>query len=456
MSALAVMLKKLGHEVSGWDENLGRGVQVLLDNGIDVDLPFEKISKLKKQTKNGDAACRLCNEAGDAEKNKNAKNTRKRRKNATFLGLEKLIDCDLVVQSSAIKEDDFHIVLAKKLGKKIISRGQLLGWVSSNYEKVIAMAGSHGKTTTTAMIFNILRVAGKEPTLHLGGFKIDDNLNYAVGGQEFFVTEACEYHDNFLFLRPYLSVVTNVEPEHLDFFRTFEREQESFRQFEENSENVINSTADYFAKNICHDRFGGLMFSLFCKEEKIMDLHLKICEEINVQNCIYAYLVAKKLGIEDCFIKQGLENFKGVHSRFERKTCASFDNVICDYAHHPTEISKAIFSAQKIFSQKPLVVVFQPHTFSRTKTLLSEFLKVFDGVENLILFKTYAARERESDGISARKLTQILQKNGKNAAYFDNFALLKEHLHKFPCDTTLLFLGAGDLPQIMTQDGFVT
>ena len=457
MSALAVMLKNLGHEVCGWDENFGRGVEILQQNGIDVDLPFEKMCAQKKLAKEN-----LKNDCALKKTKRNSKIVQKCRKNANicddlfekddtiqerqsktskFLGLERLIDCDLVVRSSAIKDDDFHMILAQKLGKKVISRGEMLGKISENFEKVIAVAGSHGKTTTTAMIFNILRVAGREPSLHLGGFKIDDGLNFALGGQEFFVTEACEYHDNFLFLRPYISVITNVEPEHLDYFGSFENEKKSFQKFRESSLRVVENFAGICAKNVRHDHAGGLMFSLWRGKERLMNLHLHICEEVNTQNCIYAYLVAKKLGIADCFIKQGLEDFKGVGTRFERKKCARFDNVICDYAHHPTEISKAIASAKKIFKNRTLITIFQPHTFSRTKTLLPQFLEVFDDLEYPTFFRTYSARETESDGMSAKELAEILQKSGKNAHYFDNFADLKHFLDGFSRDTVLLFVG---------------
>lgn len=465
MSALAVMLKEFGHEVSGWDERFGRGVEILQAHGVEVDLPCG-CGKGEKSEKNADLcvknetkqdACdadEIINEENIENQTKGIKNDVKCPKNE-FFGLKKLWEADLVVRSSAIKDNDFHMILAQKLGKKVVSRGEMLGKISENFEKVIAVAGSHGKTTTTAMIYNILCVAGLEPTLHLGGFKIDDGMNFALGEKEFFVTEACEYHDNFLFLKPYISVITNIEPEHLDFFGTFENEQKSFQKFRENSQIVVENFDGIYVKNIRHDRFGGLTFSLWREKEKIMDLHLHICEEVNTQNCIYAYLAAKKLGISDCFIKQGLEDFKGVGTRFERKKCPFFDNVICDYAHHPTEIAKAIASAKKIFKNNPLVTIFQPHTYSRTKTLLPKFLEVFEDLECSIFFKTYSARETESDGISAKQLAEILQKNGKNAYYFDNFADLKHFLEQFSKNTVLLFVGAGDLPQILECERFI-
>ncbi len=438
MSALAVMLKELGHEVVGSDERFGKGVEILQEEGIEVFVTGQDFSGWQNY--------------GGGEKREGERPCKE-----VFFQIKKSIaDCDIVVRSAAIKEDDAQIVLAKKLGKKIRQRGWLLGQISENYEKVIAVAGSHGKTTTTAMIYEILKMAGKNPTLHLGGYRADDGKNFEIGGTEFFVTEACEYHNNFLYLKPYIAVVTNVEKEHMDFFRTFENEKRSFEKFKQGSRFVFDNFGGIKAKNIRHDSQGRLKFTLTCGDKILMHLHMRICEEVNTQNCIYAYLVAKKLGIADCIIKQGLQNFAGVGTRFEKMKCAHFEHVVCDYAHHPTEISKAIASAQKIFKGKTLVTIFQPHTFSRTQSLLPQFLEVFEKVEHPLLFKTYSAREKESEGLSATQLAEILQKRNKNAKYFENFASLKGFLENFSSSNTiLLFLGAGDLPQILKAEGFV-
>ncbi len=411
MSSLAVMLKEQSYDVSGSDEAYSRGVEILKNNniGVDFDVNYQKIA-----------------------------------------------NADLVVFSSAIKEDDPRMILCRKLGKKVWQRGELLGEISNSYEKVVAVSGSHGKTTTTAMIFEILNVAGLNPSLHLGGYRVENGKNYHLGGKEFFVTEACEYHNNFLFLHPYISVITNIEKEHIDFFKSFSNQLKSFEKFKVQSKNVVDNFENYNATNIRHDNNGRLMFCLRRGNKKIMDLYMNISEDVNVQNCIYAHIVAKKLGIPDCLIKRGLERFKGVKTRFERKKCAYFDVCICDYAHHPTEIMNSILSARKIFKDKKVVTVFQPHTYSRTKTLLPEFLKVFRDQPCPIFYKTYSARESESDGLTALQFTEKLQKINKNAKYFDNFCDLKSFLLNFPKkDTALLFLGAGDLPEILHKNSFV-
>lgn len=412
MSVIAIMLKEKGFEVGGSDITFSRATQILEKHSIMVDL---------------------------------------------VLNEEKIKNADVIVLSSAIKEDNPHYLCAKKHKKKMLTRGQLLGMLANDFEKVIAIAGSHGKTTTTAMIYEILKCAGKNPTLHFGGFRIEDGQNYENGGNEFFVTEACEYHDNFLNLFPYISVVTNVEKEHMDYFKTFERQLSSFEQFRKQSEIVVEGQNNLHAKNLRHDKNGYLLFSLCEGNKKIMDLHLHICEEINTQNCIYAYQVAKLLQIPDCYIKMGLERFKGVSTRFEKVDCQYFDNVICDYAHHPTEISKAIKTAKKLYKNKTLITIFQPHTFSRTKTLLPEFIDVFKDVEIPVFFKTYSAREREDEGMSAKRFTEILKNCNENAKYFDNYEDLFEFLMqlKKSC-AVLLFLGAGDLPVILHKNNFIS
>lgn len=411
MSALAILLKEKGNLIGGCDICQSDTCTLLQEWGIEVDFGFSE---------------------------------------------KKIAEADFVVYSSAIKEDNIHLVAAKRLGKVILTRGQLLGVVAKEFDKVIAVAGSHGKTTTTAMIFEVLKAAGKNPTLHLGGFRCEDGKNFCLGGKEFFVTEACEYCDNFLNLFPFASVITNVEKEHLDYFKTFERQLQSFEKFRGQSQHVVEGEAGLFAKNLRHKKDGRLSFDLCENGRKIFRLNLNLCEEVNTQNCIFAYRICKILDLEDEQIKTGLENFKGVKTRFERVDCKWFDNVLCDYSHHPTEIEKAIFSARKIFKGKRLVVVFQPHTFSRTRDFLEDFVRVLKEVDVPILFRTYSAREKESDGVSAKALAQVLKKENKSTRYAEDFEGLKRLLEKLDREDVVMFVGAGDLPVILHKNKFLS
>lgn len=411
MSSLAIMLKKRGFQVTGSDEKTNHATELLQEAGINVD---KKINKFA-------------------------------------------IECaDVVVYSSAIKPENPQFQYAKLAEKKLMTRGELLGLVSRRYKQVIAVAGSHGKTTTTALINEILENAGKAVSLHLGGFRVEDNRNFALKGDDFFVTEACEYCDNFLYLNPDICVITNIEKEHMDYFKTFENQLKSFKKLKSQSKLVIDDISDLECQNVKHDADGCLMFDLIDCGIKVMSLHLKLCEDVNTQNCMFAYKVAKTLNIDDRTIKEALENFAGVKTRFEKMKCQFFDNIICDYAHHPTEIKRAIEAAKNIYHGKRLVVVFQPHTYSRTKALLSEFLDVFQDLEKLILFKTYSAREKAKEGMSAKRLAAVISKRNKNVEYFATYTQLKQRLLRLKRDVVLLFVGAGDLPLILHKNRFVS
>ncbi len=453
MSALAVLLKKCGYDVCGSDANTENAL--LEEEGIEV---FH---------------------------NKNFK---------------KVKESDVVVFSSAIKKDNADLNFAVRLGKKIISRGELLGEIAKKYQKVIAVAGSHGKTTTTALIYNILKK--RNPTLHLGGILKKEDSNFVCGGREYFVTEACEYFDNFLFLFPDIAVVTNIEPEHLDYFQTFENQLKSFEKFKRQSGRVFEGKSCYCAENIYHSKSGKLCFSLCykfalqklelskydknyqkiyhktqkkCKKtrksakkiiikaknsqkfqlnvaHKIRDLCVNICEDVNVENIIMAYRVAKFLQIPEDEIFFGIESFQGVKLRFEKMDCSMFKDVILDYAHHPTEIENTIQTAKKVFKNREITFIFQPHTYSRTKNLLSEFVDVLGSVENLVLFKTYEAREQESAGVSAKKLCEFLK---NKPIYCENFNDLMTYFSHLNYHTVLVFVGAGDLPIILAKENFI-
>ena len=343
MSSLAIFLKKRGEIVAGSDIKNDHAIELLKEQNIHID------NKINERA---------------------------------------IMEADIVVYSSAIKKTNPQFVYAQKLNKKMLTRGQLLGEIADEFENVIAISGSHGKTTTTAMIYEILKLSGLNPTLHLGGFRVEDGKNYVLGDKCFFVTEACEYYDNFLNLHPQIAVVTNVEKEHMDYFKTFKKQLASFEQFKKQSQIVLAEDKSFSANNIRHDKNGGLIFTLYKEKSKIMRLYLQICENVNIKNCIFAYRVAKALHIPDQTIKLALERFQGVKTRFELATNKYFKTIILDYAHHPTEIKNSIDSAKKIYKDRKLVVIFQPHTFSRTKTLFADFVRVFRKQENLILFKT--------------------------------------------------------------------
>ena len=348
---------------------------------------------------------------------------------------------DLIVVSSAIKKSA-EVDFARALNKNIISRGQLLGYIASKYEKVVAVAGSHGKTTTTAMIFHTLFVNGKNPTLHLGG-NLKDVGNIFVGGCEFFVTEACEYCDNFLYLKPYLSVITNIEPEHMDYFKTFKNELASFKKFEENSLFVIKKS-QYISKNTRINKEGNISFSLYKNGKKIDRIKMRIGGKYNSDNAIKCIEACLKLGLNFNQIKFGLQSFKGVKKRCEKINTDFPFSVYVDYAHHPKEI----FESAKYFNsvcKNKCVAVFQPHTYSRTKEFYNDFIISLAQFDEIICYRTYSARETCEEGLTEYDLYQGLIRLNKTSYHCENEAYLRFLLKKYGREDVVVFLGAGDL-----------
>lgn len=357
---------------------------------------------------------------------------------------------DEIVYSSAFSCDFPLLKFARSQKKKITVRGEMLGKIARGYEKVVAVAGSHGKSTTTAMIYNILRVAGKNPTLHLGALLNDSEKNYDISEREYFVTEACEYHDNFLFLHPFLSVVTNVEPEHLDYFGTFSAEKKSYEKFISASENCITKH-DFKAKNIRLDKRGNIIFEVYKCGKKWDKLHLKIGGIYNAENALFAIAAAEKLGINKQLIKLGLENFAGLEKRFQRVGSNLRANVFVDYAHHPREIEKAYKSIEKLGGKN--VALFQPHTYSRTTAFMGDFVNVLSKFDEIILFKTFAAREQPRPDVEIGLVQNIAKTGKKVTLFYDKNALLSKIGELSDCN--LLILGAGDLPEMLKELNFI-
>ncbi len=356
--------------------------------------------------------------------------------------LQGIDEADEVVFSSAVRDSE-EVIYARKIGKNVIPRGELLGQISSEYNKVIAVAGSHGKTTTTAMIFHVLSDNGFNPTLHLGG-DLKGVGNVYSGGKDFFVTEACEYCDNFLYLHPYISVITNVEPEHLDYFKTFENEKKSFKKFEKQSKICIKKNTYKLSKKIVR-KDGGISFILEKNNKKYHKINLKIGGEYNIFNAIYCIDVCEKLGLNFEQIKMSLETFIGVKKRCEKIISKYNYKIFVDYAHHPKEIKKSAIYFQEICEGK-CVAIFQPHTYSRTKLLFDDFIKSLSLFDEIVCYKTYPARETKDMGLDEKDLARGLCENGMTAYDCENESSLREILKKYSKKDLIIFLGAGDLP----------
>ena len=343
---------------------------------------------------------------------------------------------NLIVINSAIQDDNEELKWAKKKNKKIITRAEALGIISKDFRNVVAVSGTHGKTTTTALISEIFIDAKYKPTVHVGGILKSCGSNFLIGEKKFFITEACEYKNSFLSLTPSLGIVLNIEQDHLDFFKNFSDIQNSFNSFLISSKNKLYRKEDFSyiletrteknlfsAKNINKNE-KGYYFDFFKNDDFLARIQTNFMGLHNVKNTLVAVIVAYFYKIKMQIIKKSVKNFKGVKRRFERITKIKKTIIIHDYAHHPTEIEKVIEQANRYGR---ILTVFQPHTFSRTKSLFKEFLLCFNDSNSLVLVKTYPARENEIKGGSALDLFKKLLVYNKN--------IIKENIYCLKSNT---------------------
>ncbi|MBD5520917.1 MAG: UDP-N-acetylmuramate--L-alanine ligase [Lachnospiraceae bacterium] len=383
---------------------------------------------------------------------------------------------DLIVYTSAIKSDNPEFVAGKELNIPFLTRAQLLGQMMKNYKVPIAVSGTHGKTTTTSMISQILLEANTDPTLSIGGIYRAIGGNIRVGGPEYFVTEACEYTNSFLSFFPKISIILNIEEDHLDFFKDIDDIRNSFHEFAKlpgsdgtliingdisNVEEITNSlscrvitygssnNSDYTPVDIAYDELGHPSFTLIGADGKNEGSYtLNVPGLYNVYNACAAIVTAKSLGIDESIIQKALLDFDGTDRRFEHKGEINGISIIDDYAHHPTEIT-ATLNAALNYPHKTLWCIFQPHTYTRTKAFLHEFAKALTISDKIILADIYAAREKDTLGISSVTLQKEIQSLGHECFYFSSFEEIENFVLKNCTKGDLLItMGAGDVVKI--------
>ncbi len=384
-------------------------------------------------------------------------------------------DIDVAVYTAAIHPDNPEYARVQELGIPCLSRAQLLGQMMRNYETPIAVSGTHGKTTTTSMISQILLDADTDPTISVGGILKAIHGNIRVGGSGLFVTEACEYTNSFLSFFPRIGLILNVEEDHLDFFRDLEDIRCSFRRFAgllpddglliinggiERREELTRGLAcpvvtfglsereDYHCTGISYDENGCPSFLLHCPDGKQIPVHLSVPGEHNILNALASLALADRLGLDMAAAAASLGAFHGTDRRFEYKGVKNGFTIIDDYAHHPTEISATLRAAAH-YPHKRLWCVFQPHTYTRTKAFLADFARALSLADKVILADIYAARETDTLGISSLDLKKEIEKLGKDCAYFPTFEEIEGFILQ-NCSTgdLLITMGAGDVVNI--------
>ena len=382
---------------------------------------------------------------------------------------------NVVVYTAAIHEDNEEFMEAKRQGLPMLSRAELLGQLMTNYDTPIAVSGTHGKTTTTSMLSHIFLAGDMDPTISVGGILKAIHGNIRVGSSGLFVTEACEYTNSFLHFFPKISVILNIDADHLDFFKDLDDIRHSFRLFAEllpeDGTLVINgdienlsyitdglacrvvtfgreASLDYSASDIQYDEQGNASFDLIRHGIPSGHVTLSVGGEHNVYNALSAIAVADLLRVSAETIQEGLLSFHGTDRRFEYKGEFNGITVIDDYAHHPTEIEATLKSAAH-YPHRELWCIFQPHTYTRTKALFDEFAQALSHTDHLILADIYAARETDTLGISSEQLARAAASYGCDAIYLPSFDEIEKYVRDH-CQSgdLLITMGAGDVVNI--------
>lgn len=383
-------------------------------------------------------------------------------------------DIDLVVYTAAIHPDNPEYAAAAAAGLPMLSRAQLLGQIMKNYRTPICVAGTHGKTTTTSMISEILIAAGLDPTLSVGGMLKSIGGNLRIGHGDCFVAEACEYTNSFHSFFPKYAIILNVEEDHMDFFHDISEIRSSFRTFAgllpadgalilnggiDHAEEITKDLAcpvitfgtdehcDYYPEDISYDGSGRAAYTL-CHGEERFRVELGVVGEHNVLNSLSAIALSDILGVSRDRMLGALKTFTGTDRRFEVKGRLGGITVLDDYAHHPTEI-RATLKAAGNYPHRELWCVFQPHTYSRTRAFLPEFAEALSAADHVLLAPIYAARETDHLGVSSDDIAVLLAQKGCDAHSFAYFDDIETHLLEHAQEGDLILtMGAGDVWQI--------
>ena len=431
MSGIADILKNWGFTVTGSDLSNSESVQNLLENNIKVTIGHN---------------------------------------------LEDVANSDVVIYSAAIKQDDPEMVEARRLNIPTIERADFLGDLTRCYKDTICISGTHGKTTTTSMISLCFLEAQKDPSIQVGAFLNALNGNYRVGKSEHFIIEACEYVESFLKFSPKAEIILNIDNDHLDYFKNLDNIKKAFAKYvkllpddgllilngdDDNCKElpsltkaktitygINNKNTNFFATNITFDDDGFPEFDVYHNNNLFGKFKLSVPGIHNILNALSCIALCTEYDISKEDIKKALIKFTGAHRRFEFKgKINNIASVYDDYAHHPTEI----FATAKSLSHKNFNkswVVFQPHTYSRTKNLLEDFAKVLLNFDNIIILDIYAARETNTYGITSKDLVDKIHGFGKEAKYIPDFNECADYIkNNVEENDIVITLGAGTVTQ---------
>ena len=435
MSGIASILCDLGYEVSGSDINSSPTTESLTQKKIKIYIGHNKNNILSK---------------------------------------------DVVVVSSAIDKKNVELSYAKELNIPIIKRAEMLAELM-RFSFGIAIAGTHGKTTTTSILSHILNEAGYDPTYIIGG-KIIDSSNAKLGKSEYLIAEADESDASFLHLQPLMSVITNIDKDHLENHKnSFDVLKKNFKEFvnnlpfyglcilnisDINTKSIINKisrpiktfgfdeNADYRVISKNSDSI-PVIFD-YKENDKVYEMQINLPGEHNILNCLAALAVSRELSVPIKDIQKSLKSFPGIKRRYEIIGEFTIENKkftwIDDYGHHPTEIKEVLRSVKKVWQDKNITMIFQPHRYSRTEEHFNYFIDVLKGVDNLILMDIYSANEKRIENISSSVMADQIKKYNNNVSLINDHQEIEKFIQKnIVNDSILLTMGAGDISKFINS-----
>lgn len=387
---------------------------------------------------------------------------------------EVLKNTDLVIYTAAIKDDDEELSFARKLGIECVERAVFLGEYTKQYENLICISGTHGKSTTTSMVASVFLEAGFNPTINIGASLKKIHGNYYIGGKKYFILEACEYVDSFLHFHPTSEIILNIDDDHLDYFKTVDNTKKSFQKYidllpndgylvvnidDENIKSLnlpfnktltygINSQADLTAKNISYSDLGFPTFDIYYNDEYFDTFTLKVLGNHNIMNALATTLMCMNYKIDKSIIKKALKEFGGVGRRFEYLGEYNNAHIFDDFAHHPTEIAST-YNSSKAIKHNETWAVFQSHTYSRTYEHLEEFAKILSKFDHVIICDIYPAREINTWNVKEDDLVKLIKKNNPNVIHIPTYDKIAEYLKEnVKPNDLILTIGAGPINNV--------
>lgn len=431
MSGIAEILNKWGFLVSGSDTNSSAVTDKLIENGISVIIGHDP---------------------------------------------NRVSGADLVVYSAAIKDTDVELSRARELGIPTVERKDILGEITRAFRNTLCISGTHGKSTTTSMVSMCLLEARLDPTIQVGAYLNAIDGNYRVGNSEYFVLEACEYSESFLSFSPKAEIILNIDNDHLDYYKNLDNIKQAFIKYvkllpddgilvynadDKNSDHfskytkakcltfgIDTSNANYVAKNISYDKNGFGSFDVYHNNIFYKTFKLSIPGKHNIYNALACIALCDEIGLDRTDIKNALKKYTGAGRRFEYLGEVNGAKVFDDYGHHPTEI-KAVADAVKKRKYNHSWVVFQPHTYSRTKNLLDEFANCLTNFDNIIVTDIYAAREQNTYEVSSKNIVAKIDELGRKAYYIPNFDDIIEFIKRNAQENDIIITqGAGTITNL--------